>query len=77
MDKLHIILRIPEVNRLLEKNNHQVSSIVGKNNTKEELKRLSELDDKLTKDIDYVNVIVKEVLLYLKEKGCKVANKLV
>ena len=77
MDKLHILLRIPEVNRLLEENNNQVSSIVGKNNTEEELKRLSELDDKLTKEIDYVNLIVKEVLQHMKDRGCNVAKKLV
>ena len=77
MDKLHILLRIPEVNRLLEENNNQVSSIVGKNNTEEELKRLSELDDKLTKEIDYVNLIVKEALQHMKDKGCNVAKKLV
>ena len=69
MDKLHILLRIPEVNRLLEENNNQVSSIVGKNNTEEQLKRLSELDDKLPKEIDYVNLIVKEVLQHMKDKG--------
>lgn len=38
MDKLNIVLRIPEVNRLLEKNNEKVSSIVSKTNTDEDKK---------------------------------------
>ena len=77
MDKLNIVLRIPEVNRLLEKNNEKVSSIVSKTNTDEDKKKLAELDKQLTKEIDYVNKIVKEVMHYLKEHGCSVSKNFV
>tara|TARA_Y100000114_G_C11738666_1_gene317716 strand:+ start:938 stop:1171 length:234 start_codon:yes stop_codon:yes gene_type:complete len=77
MDKLHIVLRIPEVSRLLEKNNEKVSSIVSKTNTDEDKKKLAELDKQLTKEIDYVNKIVKEVMHYVKEHGCGVSKNFV
>lgn len=63
------ILKIPEIDRLLEKHNTDHVKIVCVNNTAQEKKKLKQLDKQLEKDLDYVNYIIKQVLECLKARG--------
>ena len=62
-------LRIPTIDKLLKEHNEEHVSIVSVDNTKEEVKKLRELDDALATKIDNVDIIVCEVLEYLQARG--------
>ena len=62
-------LRIPTIDKLLKEHNEDHVSIVSVDNTKEEVKKLRELDDALATKIDNVDIIVCEVLEYLQARG--------
>jgi|11_taG_2_1085331.scaffolds.fasta_scaffold88916_2 hypothetical protein len=62
-------IRIPTIDKLLTEHNKLHVSIVSVNNTKEDKKKLRELDETLATKIDDVNVIVCEVLEYLQARG--------
>lgn len=62
-------LKIPEIDRLLEKHNTDHVNIVCVNNTIEEKEQLKKLDEQLDKDLNYVNYITKQVLECLKARG--------
>tara|TARA_R110002050_G_scaffold298336_1_gene461513 strand:- start:2092 stop:2316 length:225 start_codon:yes stop_codon:yes gene_type:complete len=63
------ILKIPELDRLLEKHNTDHVKIICVNNTPEEKIQLKELDERLDKEITYVNYIIKQVLECLEARG--------
>lgn len=63
-------LRIPEIDKLLVEHNKAHVEIVSVTNTKEDKKKLKELDETLVKKIDYVDHVVCEVLEYLEARGC-------
>lgn len=63
------ILKIPEIDRLLEKHNTDHVKIICVNNTPKEKRQLKRLDKKLEKDLIYVNYITKQVLECLKARG--------
>ena len=62
-------IRIPTVDRLLKEHNEDHVNIVSIDNTKEEIKKLRELDETLATKIDDVNNIVCEVLEYFQARG--------
>ena len=62
-------IRIPTIDKLLTEHNEAHVNIVSVNNTKEEIKKLRELDNTLVKQIDDVNSIVSEVLEYFEARG--------
>ena len=62
-------IRIPTIDKLLTEHNEAHVNIVSVNNTKEEIKKLRELDNTLVKQIDDVNNIVCEVLEYFEARG--------
>jgi hypothetical protein len=62
-------IRIPTIDKLLTEHNEAHVNIVSVNNTKEEIKKLRELDNTLVKQIDDVNSIVCEVLEYFEARG--------
>ena len=62
-------IRIPTIDRLLKEHNEDHVNIVSIDNTKEEIKKLRELDETLATKIDDVNNIVCEVLEYFQARG--------
>ncbi len=67
-------IRIPKIDKLLTDHNHAHVEIVSVTNTKEEVKKLKELDDSLIKEIDHINEVVNEVLQYLEARGCETSE---
>lgn len=76
MEKLEVILRIPEIDRLLETANEEHVNTVSIDNTKEEKEYLEDIDNNLVSDVHYVNSIVQEVIELLESRGCDVAKYL-
>jgi len=76
MEKLEVILRIPEIDRLLETANEEHVNTVSIDNTQEEKEYLEDIDNNLVSDVHYVNSIVQEVIELLESRGCDVAKYL-
>ena len=67
-------IRIPKIDKLLTDHNTAHVEIVSVTNTKQEVKKLKELDDSLIKEIDHINEVVNEVLQYLEARGCETSE---
>lgn len=74
MDEMKYELRIPEVDKILKEANDKYVQIVSVDNTPEEAEEMRLIDDKLVSDVNYVNLIVKQVLEYLEARGCKTSE---
>ncbi len=74
MDEMKYELRIPEVDKILKEANDKYVQIVSVDNTPEEAEEMRLIDNKLVSDVNYVNLIVKQVLEYLEARGCKTSE---
>ena len=74
MENTEVKIRLPEIDRLMQEANTKHVSIVCVKNTEKEKEELNKIDSDLNDKLNYVNLIITEVLDHLRSRGCDVSK---